>query len=109
MRTAIYVYKPTTITLKPLRKEDQNAVIRSFRGEEVGSAMSLAPITLQRGIYQILSVGEVLVAGSDLEIQTSLRDKDEWPEPPQLALALEKGATAKTIKDFFSIAKDIEL
>lgn len=108
MRTAIYVKQPTTVVFEPRIGEAPTALIVPFHDATKGMPAT-GSLALARGIYLICSKQPIVVNGPDIEVQVSITDKDEWPDPPAALIALEAGATAKSIKEFFAIAKDLEL
>jgi hypothetical protein len=107
MRTALYVFKTTTITIDPMaNRPDQ---IHLFAHNAAWTPPPLAgAIALPPGIYQIKSDKPVRVTVQNLAFETSLTDKEEWPDPPTVVLALEKGATPSTVKEFFAVNKSLE-
>ena len=108
MRTAIYVKQPTTVVFEPRIQESPTALIVPFHAATKG-VPATGSLPLARGIYLIHSKQPIVVSGPDIEVQISITDKDEWPDPPAALIALEPGATATSIKEFFTIAKDVEL
>ncbi|MEZ4362791.1 MAG: hypothetical protein R3B48_21550 [Kofleriaceae bacterium] len=108
MRTAIYALNDTTVTIRPSSETD-HVSLTSYNGQLNSAAVMDKPIALPRGIYLVRSKSEVHISGADIKIEISLRDKDEWPEPTIAVIELEKGATGKSIRAFFSIAKDIDV
>jgi hypothetical protein len=108
MRTAIYVKQPTTVVFEPRTQEVPTALIVPFNPSTKGHPAT-GSVALARGIYLIHSEQPIAVSGPDIEVEISINDKDEWPDPPAPLIALEPGASAETIKSFFAIAKDLEL
>lgn len=101
MRTAIFVYESTTITIKcndsGLQVVPYVSGISPFA--PTGEAQSVSP-----GLYKILSTSAVSVesGASSSVVISSNSDKDKWPDPPPVVLPSSmSGATAQQISDFF--------
>jgi hypothetical protein len=118
MRTAIYVMRATTLTIKASANEPAAQLV-PYRAP-ASSQGAIGTHQLARGIYLVSSQAMLLISGPndhaatgrldpDYRVETSLNDKDGWPDPPQFVLELEKGATVESVKRFFNIAKDIDV
>lgn len=107
MRTAIYVFEPSTVTIRSQDPGEDRVTLCRFncKPERVATgARQLAP-----GIYMILSSSGVDVSGGQISVVVMPHDKDVPPEPKLQVLGLEVGATAATIQQFFDITKGIDI
>jgi hypothetical protein len=102
MRTALFICEPSLVIIGATDPRDQ-AVICRYNG--IGTP-AIGKHELQPGIYRIYSNGPLVVNGVRGDVQTVLVDKDPWPDPRPVLVALERGATTTSIKAFFTIAKD---
>ncbi len=112
MRIGLYVFKPSTVTIEELVSSKWAAAaapsarpaVLAFR--RPGALQAVGSLQLEAGIYQVLSQSPVQITGDAVQVVVVPNDKDGWPKPPPLALALEPGATEATIEGFFATAKD---
>src|SRR3954462_109738 len=98
MRTGIYVYATTTLTIQAseavtLTALDNNA---SLAVDEPGRA-SLAP-----GIYKAVTGERITVSGDHIDVVVVPNNKDPWPDPPLLA-GTALSATKSNLDSFFAI------
>jgi hypothetical protein len=99
MRTAIFVAKSTTITIKASSKYDQQALLQPTA---VGVARpAVGTYALDAGVYAILSMERLDISGQNVEVQFTASDKDIFPDPPAAPAALG-GATLQAVRDFFA-------
>lgn len=106
MRTAIYVYQPTTITFGP----SAAPVAKVVRyGDKSPTFAAEGQVAVQPGIYFLQAKEPPTISGAHLSSDFTISEKDAWPDPPQQAQALEQGATLADIRLFFQISKDVEL
>lgn len=100
MRTAIFVYEPTIVTIKT---SESNLQLISFDGKAAaapdGCELAVAP-----GVYKIVSSSDVGVASasSKTQVLVTLNDKDQFPDPPLLPSTME-GTSTEAIQSFFAI------
>jgi hypothetical protein len=104
MRTVIYVQEPTSVAIRAGERGDANVQI--CRYNQVG-VPAVGSHKLDRGIYLIVSSGEMVVDGTGLTIEVLRNDKDTPPDPKASVIALEPGATAASIQQFLEVAKGI--
>ena len=104
MRTAIYVYEPTTVALHAADPRDAKMQICRYNRTAQPATKTLQ---LDPGIYLIVSNGPVSVAAPSVEVQAVANDKDDWPRPTATVLALEPGATPDAVTQFFTVAKSL--
>ena len=64
---------------------------------------------LEPGIYMVVSTGEIEVSSRNVGTQIVANDKDPWPDPNVAVIGLESGASADSIKEFFTVSKDIDI
>ena len=102
MRTAIFVYESTTITIKC---NDTGLQVVPY-----GGASSFAPTgdpqSVSPNLYKIVSTSVVSVSSdaSSTVVMSTTSDKDKWPDPPPATLpSTMAGTTAQQISDFFII------
>lgn len=95
MLTAIYVYEPSTVTIRA-RSPHERAMIRRF-DERLPDREALGTTTLEPGIYAVLSRGELQIEWGEGRAEAMTLGKDEWPDPP----ALEAGASREQLRGFF--------
>src|SRR5215468_10520734 len=102
MRTAIFVYESTTVTIKC---NETGLQVVPFGGassfDPTGNPQSVSP-----NLYKIVSTSTVSVssdASSTVVISTT-DDKDKWPDPlPSNLPSTMSGTTSQQIWDFFVV------
>jgi hypothetical protein len=109
MRTAIYVHEPSTVTIRAKEPGPADAKIQLCRYNQTASQMAIGTHKLEPGIYLILSSGELEVNVRSVEVEVMRNDKDIWPDPKASVVALESGACAESVKEFFTLAKDLDV
>lgn len=99
MRTAIFVYEPTTVTITT--KEADVALTRLDGATPVAFSPG-KPVALDAGIYKVVSVAAVTVTGEPtaLYVASTTNDKDPFPEPPPKPFT---AAPITAIQGFFQI------
>jgi len=107
MRTAIYLREPSIVTISAKDQRDANAQICRYR--QTLSQVAVGTRRLDPGIYLVVSSGELAVSGAALDVQIVANDKDTWPDPKANVIALEPGASAASITEFFTVAKEISV
>ena len=106
MRTAIYVHKPSTVTIRAKNPDD--ARVELSRYTRAANRPAIGVHRLEAGIYQVVSRDALEVTGDDVTVEaTSGSGKDIFPDPKAGVIALEPGATAQSIQEFFALAKDV--
>jgi len=103
LRTALYVYQPSTVTIRAEDPRDAGVLLYRFNQEIKKPAPGVQK--LNTGIYLIVSIGDIGVTGPNVEVMTLRNDKDPWPAPKATVIALEPGATVESVKNFFTVAK----
>jgi hypothetical protein len=102
MRTAIFVYESTTVTIK---SDDTGLALVPYGGGSSFAATGY-PQAVAIGLYKIVSASAVSVASgaSSTQSLTTTSDKDKWPDPPPATLpSTMAGTTSQQISDFFVI------
>lgn len=99
MHTAIYVFKPSTVTIRA-RTRARSIYLHRYGAKPV--AKTLGALRLRPGIYMAVSRGALEVTGEHAAAAALRGTKDEWPDPPADALALAEGATRRRVIDFFN-------
>lgn len=102
MRTAIFVYEPTTITIK---SDDTGLQIVPYGGASAFAVTGNAQ-SVSTNLYKVVSTSAVSVASgaTSTVVVSTTSDKDKWPDPPPLTLpSTMAGTTDQQISDFFVI------
>lgn len=110
MRTAIYAYQTAEVTIRARDPRDAKVVISRF-DQPIGAPAreAIGTHTLEPGIYLIVSRDVLEVLGVGIEIKAVPNNKDTWPDPKAQVLALAPGASTESIKEFFTVAKDLSV
>jgi hypothetical protein len=101
MRTAIFVYESTTITIKC---DDTGLQVVPYAGGASPFAPTGEPQSVSPNLYKIASTSAVSVASaaSSTVVISTTSDKDKWPDPPPATLPSSmSGTTAQQVSDFF--------
>ena len=100
MRTGIYVYTHTTLTIQAsepvmLTSLDNRSI--SFNGGTVSTELS-------PGIYKAVTTNAITVTGANMDavVVVVQNSKDTWPDPP-LAVVTAFNVTSTNLKNFFVI------
>lgn len=97
MRTGIYVYASTTLTVQAT----EPVVLTSFTNQEIeldqDSKVNVAP-----GIYKVVTNAGITVSGSGIDVVAVPANKDPWPDPPLAALTAFNTTTG-AVQSFFAI------
>jgi hypothetical protein len=105
MRTAIFVYESTTITIK---SSDADLKVVPY-----GAASSFAatgdPQPVSPNLYKIVSSSAVSVSSdaSSTVVMTTTNDKDQWPDPPAALPSTMASTTDEQICGFFADARSL--
>jgi hypothetical protein len=103
LRTGLYVHRPSTVMIRVA-----NAATQIYRYNRDGAQPAVGAHALERGIYLIVSNEPIEVtADNGVDIVAS-KGKDGWPEFRAEVIALEFGATAESIRSFFSVVKGLD-
>ena len=106
MRTGIYVREPTTVTIRLLDPRSEKAWLYRYGQSETSPAIGSHYV--ERGIYMIHSSGELQIEVVGVATVTTVRGgKDPWPRPQLDVVALEPGATAESIQQFFTVSVEV--
>jgi hypothetical protein len=106
-RTALYVYEPSTVAIRA--KDPAEAELLLYRYGRKRQQVAPGALALDRGIYMILSRGELDITGGNVHAIALASDKDVPPEPRAQVVGLEQGATPSTIQTFFEVFKGIDV
>lgn len=117
MRTGIYVHKPTTVTIRASASADARAQLRQFRVMTSQAELRVQPREplavgthqLDAGIYLIVSSSPMQIEGDGVTTQIVANEKDPWPEIAASVVGLVLDATMASAREFFSVAKGIEV
>jgi len=107
MRTAIYVREPSTVTISATDPRDAGAQL--CRYNQAVTQVAVGTHELVPGIYLVVSSSALAVTGTAVDVQIVTNDKDPWPSPKATVVALEPGATATSIQQFFVVAKVLDV
>jgi len=95
MRTGIYAYNPTTLTIQGSETLD----VVSLDGMTNKQVNQSGSVQVPAGIYKVISTSTVTVTGTGIEVIT-MEDKDPWPDP--LANVVNAfNVTTSILRDFF--------
>jgi len=103
MRTAIFVYESTTITIKC---DDTGLEVVPYGSGVTPFAPTGDPQSVSPNLYKIVSTSTVSVSSgaSSTLVMSTTSDKDKWPDPPPASLPSSmSGTTPQQISDFFVI------
>jgi len=110
MRTAIFVYNPTTVSIET--NEDKLCLVQMGTSTIVPLDRS-NKIQIERGIYKVKSSTDVTVSGdlTQIAIQVITNNKDPFPDPPLNAQALagSSGDPVTAIQKFFVVPDERKL
>lgn len=107
MRTAIYVYNPTTSTEFSV---NVNAVVTRFESPTTESKVTNdnGKCMLTRGIYKVVgdmpSIAVPPGSGADFDIIVVANDKDPWPDPPAKFQSTFAGVSLDVLRGFLPMA-----
>ena len=105
MRTGIYVYKSTTLVITA---SEDNLKLAIMDGQpDFKTLTKSTKVTLEPGVYRVLSTGPITVTGSDHEVVALAGDKDKWPDPPPKLTQAFSLISGDSLRVFFQ-AKGIE-
>jgi hypothetical protein len=97
MRTGIYVYSSTTLTVQ----STESVVLTSFSDQEIeldnDSKADVGP-----GIYKVVTNSAITVSGGGIDVVAVPANKDPWPDPPLRALTAFNTTTG-AVRSFFAI------
>lgn len=106
MRTAIFVQQTSSATIRASDPVDASVELYRYPG---GATPAVGKHTLEPGIYLIVSNSAMRVDGVHGTIEVKTNNKDEWPEVSINQVKLEPGATAASVREFLTVAKDLSL
>lgn len=104
MRTALFVAKPTTITIKACSPLDEQALLLPYASLGV-TRVAIGTYPLAAGVYAILSTDKLVISGQHVEVQHTIQDKDLFPDPPSNQAVLANTTLAAVQSFFASISK----
>jgi hypothetical protein len=104
MRTALFIVQPSTVTVRAVEPRDAASELCRYQQAPVPA---IGTHQLEPGVYLITSSAPLAIDGVQGELQAQRNDKDEWPSPKLTVVALEPGATAASLREFLSVAKDL--
>ncbi len=100
MRTGIYAYNTTTLTIQASESFDLipfDSSIPIFR-----NLASPVKLEVQPGIYKVVTDTPITVTGGGIDVVVA-NNKDPWPDPPALVITTFN-VTSSTLDAFFTIA-----
>jgi hypothetical protein len=107
-RTALYVSQPTILEISPNAAADKTAEILRYP-KKVSVGRAYGSVSIQPGIYLIVSQAYIGVTGAHFQAEVSINDKDEWPDPPHAFIeGIEPGITQESLREFFTISKSAD-
>ena len=105
MRTAIFVYEPTTVEIRTL---DDQLQLEQLDTGAVFALSAFNQLTLGSGVYKLVSVRGVEVTADTTKtyVETTADDKDVFPQPrPQLLSGSLASLAMSAIQSFFVLAR----
>jgi hypothetical protein len=106
MRTAIYVYGPSSTSQVGFAMSADAAVLRYVdAASETKADYQEARWMLSPGIYKVTSEGPVTVTPDqpvDYDIVAVVNDKDPWPDPPARFVATFSGVGVSELRAFLN-------
>jgi len=106
MRTALFIQEMSGVTIRAEDPRDDGVELYRYAGD---ATLAVGTHKLTPGIYLIVSNGAMLVDGVHGSVQVVANNKDDWPEPSHNLVRLEAGASAASVKQFLTVAKDLSL
>lgn len=104
MRTALFVAKPTKITIKAYSPADEQALLLPHGSVGITRA-AIGTYELAAGVYAILTTDKLEISGQNVEVQHTIQSKDLFPDPPLNQAALTNTTLAAVQSFFASISK----
>jgi hypothetical protein len=98
MRTGIYVYAPTTLTIHA----SEPVVLVSLDNRSIAFGGGTVSTAVSPGIYKAVTDSAITVTGSSIDVVVVSQNKDPWPDPP-LAAASAFNVTTTYLKRFFAM------
>jgi hypothetical protein len=98
MRTGIYVYAPTTLTIQA----SEPVVLVSLDNRSISFGGGTVTTAVSPGIYKAVTDFEITVTGSSIDVVVVSKNKDPWPDPP-LKVASAFNVTTTHLTRFFTI------
>lgn len=99
MRSAIYVYEATTLTIKA--SEDGLELEPLDRSQAPVALTRWTQLPLRSGIYRVMSTAAIEVSGPYIDTALNLADTDDWPDPPGRVTA-SFAITEERLREFFA-------
>jgi hypothetical protein len=99
MRTGIYVYTSTTLTIQA----SEPVVLTSLDNRSISFDSGTMSTVVSPGIYKAVTSSAITVTPSpSVDVVIVQNSKDTWPDPP-LAVVTAFNVTASNVKSFFVI------
>ena len=98
MRTGIYVYSPTTLTIHA----SEPVVLTSLDNRSIAFGGGTLSTAIPPGIYKAVTSSAITVTGSNIDVVVIANNQDPWPDPP-LAFASAFNVTTTSLNRFFTI------
>jgi hypothetical protein len=98
MRTGIYVYTSTTLTIQ----SSEPVVLVSLDNQSISLDSGTMSTQVSPGIYKAVTSSAITVTGSSIDVVIVQNSKDTWPDPP-LAVISAFNVTSTNFKSFFTI------
>jgi hypothetical protein len=77
MRTKLYVFKPTKVTIQVLNSRDNHATL-TVENLNTPSRNATGSFDLASGVYVIMSQSKLGITGRDIHVESSFEDKEIW-------------------------------
>jgi hypothetical protein len=98
MRTGIYVYTSTKLTIQA----SEPVVLTSLDNRSISFGGGTVSTAISPGIYKAVTDSQIAVTGSSIDVVIVPNNKDPWPDPP-LAVVSAFNVTQTSLNSFFTI------
>lgn len=102
MRSAIYVYEATTVTIET--SEDRLQLEPLDRSQEPVGLTRWTQLPLRSGIYRVRSTAKIVASGVHTDTALNIGDADPWPDPPR-RVTESFAITKQGLREFFAAKK----
>ena len=102
MRSAIYVYGTTTLTIKV--SEDVLELQPLDRSQEPAVLTRWTQLPVRSGIYRVISTAKIEVTGLHIDTALNVADTAPWPDPPS-RVTESFAITKEGLREFFAMRK----
>ena len=98
MRTGIYVFAPTTLTIEA----SEPVVLTSLDNQSIALGGGTASTAVPPGIYKAVTSSAIAVTGPSIFVVGNQNNRDPWPDPP-LDVPSRFNVTAANLNAFVAV------